>query len=414
LPSIMQQGMEKSSNSRQNFGRLAILIAVATVDLLGATMVFPQIPFYALHFKASPTFIGVIFASFSLAQLLSAPLWGRISDHYGRRPALLIGLTALGVGYVIFAFANSVWMLLLARIIQGAGGGTTGVTQAYVADTVRPEDRARSLGWLSAGTNVGTMIGPAVGSFLVYKGQGAPAVAAAILCALNLFFAWQWLPESRNPEHVSAVRKPVWRGAWAVLCHPARMASRLTLIYALGMFGQSVLIAVLALYLNSRFGVDEHTIGYFFVYVGIFSVILRSALVGPIVDRLGEPLAIRLGSAALILGFIGYPLAPSLWTLAVVIPLVPIGTAMLFPATTALLSRSTDKADYGLAMGTAQTFAGISRLIAPILSTAMFERISQPSPFFFAAAIIGVGSLLAGRLPSAGPAAQAKEGPVLN
>jgi MFS family permease len=387
--------MEQGSNSRQDFGRLAILIAVATIDLLGATMVFPQIPFYALHFNSSPTFIGVIFASFFLAQLLSAPIWGRISDRCGRRPALLIGLSALGVGYVIFAMANSVWMLLLARIIQGAGGGTTGVLQAYVADTVRAEDRARALGWLSAGTNVGTMIGPAVGSFLVHKGQAAPAIAAAILCGLNLLFAFQWLPESRKAGHAVGTRKPVWRGVWSVLCHPARISSRLTLIYALGMFGQSVLSAVLALYLHFRFDVDEYTIGYFFVYVGIFSVILRSAFVGPIVDRMGESRAIRLGAAVLILGFIGYPLAPSLWTLAVVIPLVPIGTALLFPATTAMLSRSTDKAEYGLTMGIAQTFAGISRLIAPVLSTAMFEHIGVSSPFFFAGAMVAVGSLMA-------------------
>jgi multidrug resistance protein len=342
----------------------------------------------------------VIFASFFLAQLLSAPLWGRISDRYGRRPALLIGLSALGIGYLIFALANSVWMLLLARIIQGAGGGTTGVTQAYVADSVRPEDRARSLGWLSAGTNVGTMVGPAIGSFMVHKGQGAPAITAAILCALNLVFAWLWLPESRKPEPVVAMRKPVWRGTWSVLSHPKRMTSRLTLIYASAMFGQSVVFAVLALYLHATFGVDEYTIGYFFVYVGIFSVVLRSALVGPIVDRLGEPRAILLGSAALILGFIGYPLAPSLWTLAIVIPLVPIGTALLFPATTALLSRSTDRAEYGTTMGIAQTFAGVSRLIAPVLSTAMFEHVSQASPFFFAAGMVGVGSLMAGHLAS--------------
>lgn len=399
--------MEQSS-SRQNFGRLAILIAVAAIDLLGATMIFPQIPFFALHFNSSPTFIGVIFASFFLAQLLSAPIWGRISDHYGRRPALLIGLSALGIGYLIFAVANSVWMLLLARIIQGAGGGTTGVTQAYVADSVRPEDRARALGWLSAGTNVGTMVGPAIGSFLVHRGQAAPAIAAAVLCALNLIFAFGWLPESRTRDHVPAARKPVWRGVWTVLCHPARLPSRLTLIYALGMFGQSTLSAVLALYLYARFGIDEFTIGYFFVYVGIFSVILRSAFVGPIVDRLGEQRAIRLGAASLIVGFIGYPLAPTLWTLAVVIPLVPIGAALLFPATTALLSRSTDKAEYGLTMGIAQTFAGISRLVAPVLSTAMFQHISRGSPFVFAGATMAVGSLMAIQLvPTRQAAAEA-------
>jgi multidrug resistance protein len=410
----MLQGMENTSNTRQSFGRLAILIAVAAIDLLGATMVFPQIPFYAKHFKSSATFIGIIFASFFLAQLLSAPVWGRISDRYGRRPALLIGLTALGFGYVIFALANSLWMLLLARFIQGAGGGTTGVTQAYVADTVQPEDRARALGWLSAGTNVGTMVGPAVGSLLAYRGHAAPAVAAAILCALNLVFAWVWLPESRKHGAAPAVRKPVWHGVWNVLCHPTSLASRLILIYAFGMFGQSVLSAVLALYLNAAFGVDEYTIGYFFVYVGIFSVVLRSAFVGPAVDRLGEARAIRFGAAALILGFAGYPLAPNLWILAIVIPLVPIGTALLFPATTALLSRSTDKADYGLTMGIAQTFAGISRLVAPVTSGAMFDKVSHGSPFFFAAAMLCVGSLMAGRLPASRPAFEGKEGPVLN
>ena len=117
-------------------------------------------------------------------------------------------------------------------------------------------------------------------------------------------------------------------------------------------------------------------------------------------------------SAIAALGFAGYPLAPSLWTLAIVIPLVPIGTALLFPATTALLSRSTEKADYGLTMGIAQTFAGVSRLIAPITSTAMFQHVGQASPFLFAAAMVFVGSLMAGQLVTPGPVAE--KGPVLN
>src|SRR5689334_12125631 len=105
--------------------RLTILIAVACIDLMGGAMVFPLIPFYALHLNISPLKIGVIMSSFFVAQLISAPLWGRISDRYGRRPALLIGLGALGMGYVIFGIANSMWLLLLSRVVQGAGGGTT-------------------------------------------------------------------------------------------------------------------------------------------------------------------------------------------------------------------------------------------------------------------------------------------------
>src|SRR6185436_16510613 len=126
----------------------------------------------------------------------------------------------------------------LCRVVQGAGGGTTGVTQAYVADTVAPRDRARALAWLSAGTNVGTMLGPVIGSWAAYRGQWAPGLLAATLCGLNLIFAWKWLPESRKPGQGPArQRKPVWHGVWLVLRHPSGLAQRLTLVYALGMFG---------------------------------------------------------------------------------------------------------------------------------------------------------------------------------
>ena len=168
--------------ARDQFRRLTILIAVAFVDMIGFAMVFPLLPFYALKLHAQPQTIGFIIAAFSGAQLISAPIWGRVSDRYGRRPALLIGLSASAVAFTVFGFANSVWLLFLSRFVQGAGGGTTGVTQAYIADTVRPEDRARSLGWISAATNLGTMLGPVIGSFASQWGQTVPGLLAASLC----------------------------------------------------------------------------------------------------------------------------------------------------------------------------------------------------------------------------------------
>src|SRR5207302_3432562 len=167
------------------FRCLMILIAVATVDMVGAAIVFPLLPFYALKLHAPPTTIGMIIASFFVAQLISAPVWGRVSDHYGRRPALLIGLSASSAAFIVFGFANAIWLLFLCRIVQGLGGGTTGVVQAYIGDTVPSEDRARSLGWLSAGTNLGTMLGPVIGSFATYWGQEVPGVLAASLCLTN-------------------------------------------------------------------------------------------------------------------------------------------------------------------------------------------------------------------------------------
>src|SRR5215468_7589957 len=236
------------------FKRLLVLIAVATIDMVGGAMVFPLIPFYALKFHASPTTIGMIIASFFVAQLISAPIWGRVSDHYGRRPALLIGLGASTAAFFLFGFANTVWLLFLCRVVQGLGGGTTGVLQAYVSDTVPPEDRARSLGWLSAGTNVGTMLGPVIGSFATYWGTQWPGVLAASLCFANAIFAWKWLPESRQAHAHAPVRKPVWHGVWAVLRNPTGDVQRLTLIYAVAMFAFSCLTSVLVLYLGTEFG----------------------------------------------------------------------------------------------------------------------------------------------------------------
>jgi MFS family permease len=358
-------------------------------------MVFPLIPFYGLKFHASEVTIGAIISSFFIAQLISAPLWGRVSDRYGRRPALLVGLSASTVAFFVFGFANSIWLLFLCRIVQGLGGGTTGVLQAYVSDAIPPEDRARSLGWLSAGTNVGTMVGPVIGSFATYWGQQWPGFVAAGFCFTNALFAWKWLPESRQPNAQPPARKPVWHGVWSVLRNPTGSVQRLTLIYAAAMFAFSCLSSVLALYLNKDFGITEKTIGYVFLYVGVFSVLMRSALIGPIVDRIGEPWSIRAGAGILILGLLAYPMAPNLWSLAFIVPLVPIGTSLLFPATTAMMSRYSHKAELGLTMGIAQTFAGISRVLAPLVSTSLFQRISHGAPFYCAALFVALVSLLA-------------------
>ena len=145
------------------FKKLLILIITAFVDMVGLLMILPLMPFYARTLGASALMVTLLIISFTAAQLISAPMWGRFSDRYGRRPALLIGLGAAAIAYVVFAFANSLWLLLLSRVVQGAGGGTVGVIQAYVADATEPKSRAKALGWLSAATNVGVALAGVVG-----------------------------------------------------------------------------------------------------------------------------------------------------------------------------------------------------------------------------------------------------------
>ncbi len=387
------------------FRRLAILITTSFVDMIGFSIVFPLLPFYALKLHGNAFHVGLITAAFSAAQILSAPIWGRVSDRYGRRPALLIGLLASAAAYVVFGLADSILLLFLSRLIQGAGGGTTGVAQAYVADTVKPSDRARALGWLSAATSAGVMLGPVIGSFAARINHEAPGFAAAALCLINAGFAWRWLPESRVREAGGAVpvRKPVWHAAWQVLSHPGGPVTRLIWIYAVGMLAFSALSSVLALYLGAEFGVTERTIAPVFVYVATVGLVMRSVLLGPIVDRIGETWTMRAGTIVLVIGLLLYPQAHSVGALAAVIPFVPIGTALLFPATTALMSRKSDREELGTIMGVAQTFGGISRVIAPLFATFVFGHFGHVAPFYVAGAIVALVGILAFRVEPYAP-----------
>jgi MFS family permease len=174
--------------------KLVVLMVTAFVDMMGILIVAPLLPFVArtmlghgpiwtalnaVHLGGEGMVISILIMMFSVAQLASAPYWGRVSDRYGRRPALMIGLGASAVAYVIFAYANSLEMLFLVRIVQGAGGGTVGVIQAYVADATEPKDRAKALGWLSAATNAGVALGPLIGAASLGFGSQSPGLIAA-------------------------------------------------------------------------------------------------------------------------------------------------------------------------------------------------------------------------------------------
>lgn len=396
-----------ATESRDQLRRLSVLIGVAFVDMLGFMLILPLLPFYAERMNATPFVVGAIISAFSVAQLISAPIWGRVSDRYGRRPALLIGLASSGVGFLIFGFANSVAMLFLCRLVQGAGGGTTGVAQAYVSDTVTPADRAKALGWLSAGASAGVMIGPVVGSLVIHLGHAAPGFVAAGLCLINVITAWKWLPESQSQEvrMAAAPRRPVFGALLHALFHPlATPAAKFIWIYGMGMLAFSAFTSMMALWLGARFQVTERTIGYFFAYNGALAVILRSILLGPFIHRYGELKAMRYGAITLALGLLLFAAAPNLWWLGVFMTLIPVGTALLFPASTSLLSHATEPLELGTMMGVAQTFAGIARIIAPLAGGMVFQRVGIDSPFILGGLIMIVVAVATARVTFPRPA----------
>jgi MFS family permease len=385
-----------------NMRKISVLIGIGFVDMLGFAMVFPLLPFYALRLQADEWVIGWMIASFSIAQLAASPVWGRVSDRFGRRPALMVGLAASGVAFVVFGFATTIWMLFLSRIIQGAGGGTTGVAQAYIGDAVEAKHRTKALGWLSAATSAGVMIGPALGSLAISLGHEVPGLVAAALCFVNVGLAWKWLPETSPMRQDRAAappaRRPIQAVVWEVVRHPAHPVCRLIWIYAIGMLGFMSMTGVLALYLEREFAITEKTIGLFFVYTGAVGVVMRALVLGRVIDALGETRVLRAGAISLAMGLAFIPVAHAVWLLAIVIALVPIGTALLFPATTSLVTHLAPDAERGQVLGVAQTFGGIARVIAPIWATAAFQVLGTGVPFYVAGAIVAFVILLAFRV----------------
>ncbi|PYO77548.1 MAG: hypothetical protein DMD63_10625 [Gemmatimonadetes bacterium] len=384
MPSAIRGHISRAANAK-----LAVLIVTNFVDMVGLLMIIPLMPFYAREMGGGALIVAILMGAFTAAQLLSAPWWGRFSDRYGRRPALLVGLTAAGIAYVVFAFANSIWLLLISRLVQGAGGGTVGVIQAYVADSVEPANRAKALGWLSAATNVGVAIGPAIGSAALRLGSRGPGLAAASLCFINIFFAWKFLRESRDMTEAHEKNPRASRTVIAhVLTHPGEAAPRLIWVYAIAMGAFSGLMAILALFLADRFGVSKDNIWIFYTYVGAISVITRAGILGRMVDRYGEAYLSRIGLTLLATGLATLPIAHGWVSLAISVALIPLGTAFTFPCVTSMLSRVISSRERGLYMGVQQTFGGLGRVLIPLWAGFSYDHYGHTIPLFTSALLV--------------------------
>src|SRR5947199_747728 len=331
----------------------------------------------------------------------------------------MVGLAASALAYVIFGFAGSLWLLFVSRFVQGLGGGTTGVAQAYVADTMAPQERAKALGWLSAATSLGVLIGSVHGSDAFHTGESAPGLVAAALCVGNFIFAWKWLPESRvigahtrtpsGHQVPPPVPRPVLAAAWDVIRHPSRPAAHLIWIYAVAMLAYNSAPAVFTIYLAWRFGIDATNIWWFFTVFGGVGVLMRAFVVGPVNDRLGEVRTLRLGATLYALGYALLPLAPSVPMFLLIQVLLPLGTALLFPANSALVSHRADRHEFGLMMGVQQALRGVASVAGPIWAGLAYQHLGPSVAFFACVVIIGLAFLMATRVPRGEPVAAAVE-----
>ncbi len=379
-------------------------MVVAFVSTLGEFLVVALLPFYAERYGATPLEVGALVSAFALASMATAPLWGRLADRRGRRPALLLGLVVSAAGYLLFGLAQSLELLLVARLVHGVGGGTVPVVFAYIADSVTGERRAEGIGWVTAVTSSAAMIGPAVGGF---AGQLHPAGAGAVAAAFSLaaaVFARFRLPESRprrEGEQAEETRYSILAAVGRVAGQPLRPLNLLIWIYAAGQIGMAGMTAIIGLYLGRRFGVDESNIGLFFFYLGGLSIAFRVFALGPAVRRFGEVRVLRAGAVSFGVGLIAIPFATGLWTLGAAVLLVPLGTSLLFPCTTSQVSkRAPGSGVVGQVLGVQQAYGNGSKIVAPLAAAYLFQVLSPEAPFVAIGAILIVAAAMSARLPA--------------
>jgi DHA1 family tetracycline resistance protein-like MFS transporter len=359
---------------------LIVIFTTVFIDLVGFGIVIPVLPFYAegTVFNGTPRTVGLLFASYSVMQLIFSPILGRLSDRYGRRPVLLISIIGTGIGFLILGFARYLWMLFVGRVLDGITGGNISTAQAYIADVTTKEDRAKGMGLIGAAFGLGFIFGPAIGGILSRWGIHVPFFFAAGLCFANAVLLYFTLPETVTPDHPARISAAGGRGLAQVLqaLQQPRLAFVLV-IYFFFVVAFSIMTTSFSLYTMFRFGYDAQHTGYLFAYVGVISVIVQGGLIGRLVKRFGELPLIIVGAFCFAISlfavpFVG-PLAGGLAALLLGGGVFSLGNSLATPALTSLASKSVGAGEQGTVLGVTQSVASLARAVGPFLAAVLIN-----------------------------------------
>src|SRR2546422_6818600 len=336
---------------------LLVIFITVFIDLVGFGIVIPVLPFYAegTKFGATPREVGLLFASYSVMQLVFAPVLGRLSDKYGRRPVLLISLLGTSFGFLILGFATTLWMLFLGRIIDGISGGNISTAQAYIADITTKENRAKGMGLIGAAFGLGFVFGPAIGGVLSRWGINVPFLFAGTLAFANAILLYFVLPETVTQDHparISAASGRGWRQLIESLKRP-RLGFVL-IIYFLSIVAFSIMTAVFALFMMFRLGYDPWHSGWIFAFVGIISAVIQGGLIGKLVQRFGEPLLVIAGGLLFTVSLFTSPfVGPAIGVIGILAvgALSSIGNALNAPSLSSLVSKRAGTGEHGGVLG---------------------------------------------------------------
>jgi len=369
---------------------LFVLFLTVFIDLVGFGMVVPFLSFYAREYHASGVAVGSVVGIYSIMQFFFAPVWGRLSDRIGRRPVILISLVTSCIGYLLFALARSLTLLLLSRLIAGAGGANIGTAQAYIADSTSEEDRARGMGLIGAAFGIGFILGPPLSAFLSsvgihfgLHGNMLPGLAASGLSLTALLIAFFVLGESKRPDATVRAKVPPQFDArlWHELARHALLGAIMLTLF-LTLLSVAGMETSVTLHARDRFGFRQKEMAYFFLFMGLIVGTIQGGLIGRLAKLLGERKLIAIGAAAFTIGLGLVPTVYSVPLLYVVAFFIAVGQGLCYPSLTSLLTKVSPPGETGSMLGMASGVGSLARFIGPILSGYLYDLARARGAFY--------------------------------
>ena len=398
---------------------LGLVFVIVFIDLLGFAIVLPLLPRYAHELQADDKTIGLLFASFSAMQFIFSPLWGRLSDRIGRRPALLAGLAGSVVFYTLFGLASewsSLRWMFIARIGAGISGATISTAQAYIADATGVEGRAKGMALIGAAFGVGFTFGPIIGALSLSKMDADhalnafPMYLAAGLSLVAFVTAFFMLPESLRAG--SAPAKRSWLNVSALRAAlKIPTIGQLLLLFFITTFAFAQFESTLSRLTDKVFKVSDQSNFFMFSYIGLLLCIMQGLVVRKLVNRVGEQGMITIGTLLMGAGLwlVGVSAQQeSFHMLLGIMPILVAGFAFVTPSAQSLISRRSDPARQGEILGVNQSASSMARILGPILGNVLFGK-GYVLPYQSAAALIIPAALMAMFMSRAGKDWQASD-----
>ena len=402
---------------------MSFIMVTVLIDMMAIGLIVPVLPALVGKFTTSQAdlayWYGAVTAAFAIANFFGSPIIGALSDHYGRRPVLLVGFCGLALSFFVTATATALWMLMLVRLFSGAMQSNASVANAYVADISAPEERAKRFGLLGAMFGIGFILGPVMGGLLGGIDVRYPFFAAGVLALANLAYGWFVLPESLPPERRSPFE---WRRANPVasLRKLAQLkgVGLLVAVTALTGLAQFILYTCWVLYTTFKFGWGPTENGWSLAVVGLMSVVVQGLLLGRLLERFSAQRLALIGMVSQTGAYFLYGAVTEGWMMYAVIACNVLGFAVT-AAMQSIISSAADATRQGQTLGAVSSLNSLAAVVAPLIGAPLLGMVSHlpqgdwriGAPFYFCALLQAMAFYFAWRHFHAHPALAVQTSP---